>query len=300
MTSSAQVKVWRKQAADQLSEMILGYGGQDYQTGDYKVDELVRTFIQQPPRPANRKPYEGIYPDLALDDARAKMSRKLKQYVVAIEDPQLQAIDKQVDDTLRVLLSKPDRPNDHEPYAGLFAVAKLPALTTRQLLTIAPHADPARVETLYPHLIVTLLEYNIITKLRQAHFLAQLAHESGSFNYLEELASGEDYEYRDDLGNFHSGDGVRFKGRGLIQITGRTNYQDCGDDLGVDLIEYPTRLADDDLACLSAGWFWHTRDLNPIADQDDVETITFRINGGYNGYDERVEFLAVAKDVLGI
>ncbi|MEB3293079.1 MAG: glycoside hydrolase family 19 protein, partial [Synechococcales bacterium] len=258
------------------------------------------TFIQQPPRPTNRKPYEGIYPDLPLDDARAKVARQLKQLVVGITDPTLQDIDRQVDDTLRVLLVKPDRPSDRDPYSGLFPAAKIPELTAAQLLEIAPHADPSQVEALYPHLIVTLLEYNISTKLRQAHFLAQLAHESGSFNYLEELASGEDYEYRDDLGNLYPGDGVRFKGRGLIQITGRTNYQDCGEDLGVDLIEEPTRLADNDLACLSAGWFWDTRNLNPIADQDDVDTITYRINGGYNGYEERVEFLAQAKEVLGI
>jgi putative chitinase len=93
---------------------------------------------------------------------------------------------------------------------------------------------------------------------------------------------------------------VRFKGRGLIQITGRANYGDCGEALGVDLITHPTRLAEPDLACRSAGWFWNTRNLSSFADRDDVDTITYRINGGYNGYDERVEFLHIAKSVLGI
>jgi putative chitinase len=145
-----------------------------------------------------------------------------------------------------------------------------------------------------------LAEFDLTTPLRQAHFLAQLCHESGSFNYLEELASGEDYEWREDLGNVEAGDGVRFKGRGLIQITGRTNYGDCGEALGVDLLANPTRLADDDLACRSAGWFWSTRNLSSFADRDDVDTVTYRINGGYNGYDDRLQYLDSAKAVLGV
>jgi putative chitinase len=145
-----------------------------------------------------------------------------------------------------------------------------------------------------------MVEFEINTRLRQAHFLAQIAHESDRFRALEEYASGEEYEGRDDLGNTQWGDGVRFKGRGLIQITGRANYRNCGEGLGVDLIDNPERLADPDLACRSAGWFWQTNKLNPDADRDDVETITRVINGGLNGFDDRVYLLAVAKSVLSV
>ncbi len=145
-----------------------------------------------------------------------------------------------------------------------------------------------------------MVEFNISTPLRQAHFLAQIAHESDRFNALEEYASGEDYEGRDDLGNTQPGDGVRFKGRGLIQITGRTNYGDCGKALGVDLINNPTKLAAPDLASRSAGWFWAINQLNGDADNDDVRTVTRVINGGYNGLDDRIMLLQAAKQVLKV
>jgi putative chitinase len=173
-------------------------------------------------------------------------------------------------------------------------------LTPDKLRSIAPEAPSGRPEQLAPQLNRTMVEYSINTPLRQAHFLAQVAHESDCFNALEEYASGEEYEYRDDLGNTQPGDGVRFKGRGLIQITGRTNYADCSKAMGVDLISNPRRLADPDLASRSAGWFWSTRQLNGDADRDDVRTVTRVINGGYNGLDDRIQLLKAAKSVLGI
>jgi putative chitinase len=142
--------------------------------------------------------------------------------------------------------------------------------------------------------------YGITTAMRKAHFLSQTAHESDGFNTNEEYASGAAYEGRRDLGNTKSGDGVRFKGRGLIQVTGRSNYAECGNALGVDLIGNPQRLADFDLACLSAGWYWDTRNLNSYADNDDVIQITRIINGGLNGLDDRQAYLARAKQVFGI
>lgn len=133
---------------------------------------------------------------------------------------------------------------------------------------------------------------------RETHFLAQVAHESGAFHYTRELASGEAYEGRKDLGNTDIGDGVRYKGRGLIQITGRANYQACGDALGVDLISEPEQLEQPLLACRSAGWFWHSRNLNQLADRGDIKAITKKINGGFNGLPDRIAYLTLAQHQL--
>ncbi|OIP78331.1 MAG: hypothetical protein AUK48_01910 [Oscillatoriales cyanobacterium CG2_30_44_21] len=173
-------------------------------------------------------------------------------------------------------------------------------MTQEQLIAIAPYSRRDRLEKLLPHLNTTMQRYEINTPLRKAHFLAQVGHESDGFNTNEEYASGAAYEGRRDLGNTQAGDGVRFKGRGLIQVTGRANYGECGRALGVDLIANPQRLGDFDLACLSAGWYWDTRRLNPDADFDDILTITRVINGGTNGLADRRDYLARAKRVFRI
>ncbi len=313
-----KLKTLRTQASDRLMAVLSEWGDRDLDTLDYKVDELLRKLNGQPARPAHRKPYESLYPGVAIAEARKKAGRLAQQKIAAFTDLTLQPIDDWFDETLRVALDKSDRLPSAPPYLDILPnqEKKVPTppkpqanpsidtsgihLSLAQLTEIASYADPDQVARLYPYLLQTLAEFGLNTPLRQAHFLAQLCHESGSFNYLEEIASGEDYEWRDDLGNVEEGDGVRFKGRGLIQITGRANYGDCGEALGVDLIAQPKRLAEPDLACRSAGWFWNTRNLSSFADRDDVDTITYRINGGYNGYDERVEFLHSAKSVLGI
>ena len=145
-----------------------------------------------------------------------------------------------------------------------------------------------------------LFTYGITdTPIREAMFIAQVAHESGSFHYTQEIASGEAYEGRQDLGNVERGDGVRFKGRGYIQVTGRANYKACGEAIGIDLIQHPELLEDIPNACRSAAWFWYMKGLNDLADKDDFLTITKRINGGTNGWKERMAFLNRAKQVLG-
>lgn len=312
--SAETLKALRTSASDLLMAVLSEWGDRDLDTLDYKVDELVRKLNAKPARPADRKPYESLYPGISIAESRRKAGRLTQQKIAALTDLTLQPIDDWLDETLRVALNKSDRLPSEPAYANLLpsnkelSVASPSStadllglnLSVAQLTEIAAFADPAQIELLYHPILRTLAEFDLTTPLRQAHFLAQLCHESGSFNYLEELASGEDYEWRDDLGNVQAGDGVRFKGRGLIQITGRANYADCGDALGQDLIATPTRLADPDLACRSAGWFWNTRYLSAFADRDDVDTITYRINGGYNGYDERVEFLNAAKAVLGV
>ena len=140
--------------------------------------------------------------------------------------------------------------------------------------------------------------WQINTPQRQAAFLAQIAHESAEFRYVEEIASGEAYEGRSDLGNVVPGDGKRFKGRGLIQITGRANYASCGAALGLDLLDHPEFLESPANACRSAAWFWMTHGCNELADAGNFRKITLRINGGLNGYEDRLAYFERAKEAL--
>lgn len=172
-------------------------------------------------------------------------------------------------------------------------------ITIDELKQIAPYAGGKRLESIYPFLMSTLDRYQINTPLRICHFMAQVIHESGSFKYFEEIASGEAYEGRKDLGNTHPGDGKRFKGRGLIQLTGRANYEAYSNDYGVDVVSNPEKVAHDpELAIDVAGWFWDKKGLNALADADDIEKITRRINGGLNGFKDRQAHLRRAKAIL--
>ena len=147
-------------------------------------------------------------------------------------------------------------------------------------------------------------EFQINTVLRKAAFLAQIAHESAELLYFEELASGRAYDITvnprkaRDLGNTRPGDGMRYKGRGPIQLTGRANYRAAGAALGVNLEASPERAATPDLGFRVAGWFWHTKGLNPLADAQKFREITRRINGGYRGYAHRRTFYERALRVL--
>ena len=171
-------------------------------------------------------------------------------------------------------------------------------ITSEQLTAIMPYAGVQRAQIYAPLLERECARYGIDTPLRVAHFLAQIAHESGSLRYTEELASGKAYEGRADLGNTQAGDGVRFKGRGLIQLTGRANYTEYSAEVGVDYVSNPERLKQPDDAVRVSAWYWADRGLNAYADRDEVMSITRRINGGYNGLAEREEFLKRAKKIL--
>lgn len=163
-----------------------------------------------------------------------------------------------------------------------------------------PYAKPDNIQKYGDKLIEAMTRYNINSNLRQAAFIAQLAHESGSLRYVEEIASGEAYEGRLDLGNKMPGDGKRFKGRGLIQITGRSNYKLVSDALNYDFIAKPEDLELPGPACFSAGWFWQFHRLNRLADIDAFDKITRAINGGLNGYEDRCKHWETAKDVLKV
>jgi len=143
----------------------------------------------------------------------------------------------------------------------------------------------------------------IDSPLRQAHFLAQIGHESGELRFRAEIASGEAYQGRADLGNLQPGDGRRFKGRGLIQLTGRANYGEYGRAIGreAELLEKPELVETDLELCVDvAGWFWAKRGINALADSDDLTRVTQRINGGINGLDDRRRLLTRAKALLGL
>lgn len=170
-------------------------------------------------------------------------------------------------------------------------------ITIEQLQGVALNKKAELLKVLKP-LNDTLVKYEINTPLRICHFLAQICHESLSFIYRKELASGKAYEGRKDLGNTNAGDGVKFKGRGYIQITGRANYTQLSIDLGIDFVGSPELLETIDNAMLSAGWFWDKRKLNLLADKDDVTSITKKINGGLNGFEDRKKYLEKAKKLI--
>ncbi len=181
-------------------------------------------------------------------------------------------------------------------FAG--AQASFPSLTEKQLRAIMPHLPKAKAAKFLGPLNAAMKEYQINTRKRQAAFLAQLAHESGELRYMEEIASGEAYEGRKDLGNTKPGDGKRYKGRGPIQLTGRSNYRRAGKALGLDLEEHPEKVATPEVGTRVAGWFWKTHGLNELADKGDFKEITRRINGGYHGMPNRQLYYRRAQEVL--
>lgn len=171
-------------------------------------------------------------------------------------------------------------------------------MTEQQLKKIVPFITNARIDRFYSYLIKYMIKYDINTIGRVAAFISQVAHESGSFRYTAEIASGLAYENRRDLGNIKFGDGKRFKGRGLIQITGRSNYTHISHSTGIDFLNNPTWLESDENAVMSACWWWKNNGLNELADEGDIKKISKRVNGGYNGLAERTKFYQTALKVL--
>jgi len=145
----------------------------------------------------------------------------------------------------------------------------------------------------------TLAAYQINSAVRVAHFLAQVAHECDGFCTTQEYASGKAYEDRKDLGNTKPGDGVRYKGHGLIQLTGRFNHRKYGKLLGLDLERNPEIAAQPIISLKIACEYWKQNGLNAHADKEDIEKITRIINGGLNGFADRQAYLAKARAALG-
>lgn len=138
--------------------------------------------------------------------------------------------------------------------------------------------------------------------LRLAHFLAQAGHETAGFSRMVEIwgptPAQRRYEGRSDLGNIRAGDGFRYRGRGILQITGRDNYRRFGALIGVDIEGQPDLAAEPAIAMALACAYWTSRRINASADRDDVEAVTRLVNGGLNGLDDRRQRLARAKAIL--
>ncbi|TFF09659.1 glycoside hydrolase family 19 protein [Pseudomonas sp. BCA14] len=174
-------------------------------------------------------------------------------------------------------------------------------ITEQQLLQILPNAG-RQAGVFVSALNTAMNRYSIIGPPRAAAFIAQIGHESGQLRYVREIwgptAQQAGYEGRADLGNTVSGDGSKYRGRGLIQITGRANYAACGEALGLDLVNEPALLELPQNAAMSAAWFWSTKGLNTLADQGEFVKITRRINGGVNGLADRQALYEKALKVL--
>lgn len=165
-------------------------------------------------------------------------------------------------------------------------------LTAQQLVAIAGRCP--RPDALAPMLWAAMERNGIVTVTRAAAFLGQLAHESAEFCHTEEEGTGQIYEGRMSLGNTDPGDGPRYKGRGFIQLTGRYNYTQAGFE------NHPEKVAEPENAVLVSTWYWNLHRLNEKADVLDFVGITRAINGGLNGWDDRLWYYRQALQVLGI
>ena len=203
-------------------------------------------------------------------------------------------------------------------------------ITKEQMHEAFPEISQDNVEKYYDALVSAMEEFEIDTPGRIAAFLAQAAHESGNFRavhenlnykaegltkifhkYFPDMDTANEYArqpekianrvYSSRMGNGDeaSGDGWRYCGRGLIQLTGKDNYSACGTELEVDLHENPEYLETPEGAARSAAWFWWSRDLNVLADEKDIKAITKKINGGYIGLEDREKHYNHALSVLG-
>ena len=179
------------------------------------------------------------------------------------------------------------------------------SITQQQLQQILPNAGQT-AGVFVPVLNTAMIRFQIVGTKRIAAFIAQIGHESGQFRYVRELGNDQYLSKYDTgtlakrLGNTPEadGDGQKYRGRGLIQITGRANYMMCGEALALDLVNHPELLEKPQHACMSAAWFWASRGLNTLADAGQFDTITRCINGGQNGAADRQALYARALKVL--
>ena len=178
-------------------------------------------------------------------------------------------------------------------------------ITALQLQQILPNAGQS-AGVFVPVLNTAMVHYQIVGTKRMAAFIAQIGHESGQFRFVRELGNNQ-YLSKYDTGSLAKrlgntpeadGDGQKYRGRGLIQITGRANYMTCGEALALDLLNQPELLEKPQHACMSAAWYWASKGLNTLADEGQFDKITQRINGGQNGAADRQALYARALKVL--
>jgi len=179
-------------------------------------------------------------------------------------------------------------------------------VTQEELGQIMPNVKSAILAQYHPFLMAALAEFEINTYLREAMFLAQIAHESGEFRFMRELWGPTAAQLRYEppsslaaqLGNTQKGDGKRYMGRGVIQLTGRANYKIYGDALGQDFVNNPDLVATPNFAFRTAGLYWKKRNINEPSDRRDIRLATKLINGGFNGLEDRQKYYDRALMVL--
>lgn len=179
-------------------------------------------------------------------------------------------------------------------------------MISKQQLKNICNAEDEDIDKYLPHLNMLMDKYEINNPNRRRHFIAQILHESLNLSHCTEMYNGNPTEYfkkydnRKDLGNSYAGDGLKFKGRGLIQLTGRYNYNLASIDIFGDqrLINNPEFLEQPPYAVEVACWFWVKHHLNSLADNDQLKAITIRINGGLNGYNNRLTLYNLAKKYI--
>lgn len=203
---------------------------------------------------------------------------------------------------------QPQQQGANKPAAtGAQGQAAPKIITIDQLRKIMTKLKLAKAEAYIDPLNRAMAEFEITTRLRVSAFVAQLAHESLEFLYMEEIASGQAYDITvnpkkaKELGNLKKGDGKRYKGRGPIQLTGRANYRAAGKALGLDLEGNPTIVATPGVGFRVAGWYWKKRGLNKLADAKNFWDLTYRINAARKHYSNRKMYydraLVVLKDM---
>lgn len=192
------------------------------------------------------------------------------------------------------------------------------SLSVDALCSIMPRLGEDKARAYILPLVAAMAAAEIETPARAGGFLAQLAHESNQLRHWVEgphdrvipgcsycakhgpHAAGVQYEWRASLGNVLAGDGVRYLGRGPIQLTGRANYAEAGRQLGVDLVRSPDLAATPAVGFRVAAWYWQSHGCNALADAGDFREITKKINGGLIGLEDRERYWAEAKRVLGV
>ena len=183
-------------------------------------------------------------------------------------------------------------------------------INKQMLMRAVPDLYAKRADEFVASFNMWAMAFDINTPQRVVHYLAQVLHESGKLRYTKEIASGEQYEGRKDLGNIYKGDGRKYKGRGYIQLTGRANYTkfNACDLCIADVVEDPEAVGEFPLNQVASMWFWQTHGLNEIADCDDgglmgeqiVERITRKVNGGLNGIAQRKFYYRRLKKEFGL
>jgi putative chitinase len=322
---ASQKKAYRQLGLERLEQLLLELPDAPH-SADHFVDRSIRKLSGLPPAPDGAHPYQGIYSDaFSMEDYRNGATSRLLELMQEKFADEFDELDHEVDALLRELSDLPEKPEGSSPYVRLFILretapepevkqADFRVTPSKELVTLEQMLDIIgsshlrdRVAAMMPGINLTLEKFDITTPLRMAHFFGQILHESGGFRYLREIWGPTDAQRRyeppsrlaERLGNTQPGDGARYMGRGVIQLTGRYNYGQFSEAMGVDFVSRPELVETPQYAVSVAGWYWQTRKINGPADRDDLIRVTRLVNGGTNGLADRRHYYQRARQVLG-